>query len=102
MTELERNILELAKKSVKPVAIAHKLQCSASSVHNAIRKARDRGDFIPMQRRSTVRNDSYKIRVTPKLYKLLESYAARKETSLTDAASRILEEALLPGGSADV
>ncbi len=97
-------VISLAKGGTRPKAIARQLSCHPNTVYECIRAARKRGENIPPFGKGvlpeTPQPEAPSVRqivVPVRLFSLLEKHAERKGVSITEAARRLLEDALLGG-----
>lgn len=103
-----QQIVTLAKDRIRPMEIAQRLKLHPNTVYDAISKARRRGEDIPRFSKGKVPQvlppDAPSLRhiaVPVRLFSLLEKQAERKGVTPTEAAQRLLEDALLMGVNHD-
>ena len=98
MNNLHTQIVELAKNGIPPRQIAPMVRCKPDRVYSEIRKARSRGEDIPFFRTmSGPRECAASSVVLPnRIVALLTGYAEARQMTTGEAASSLLEAALLP------
>ena len=99
-------VIKMAKAGTRPKAIARQLECHPNTIYQFIRDARKKGEDIPPFGKGVVPEEPRveapsvrQIAVPARLFMLLEKQAEKRGLTTTEAAHRLLEDALLMGST---